>query len=133
MLEWKTTDIKNQHTACFEETGEDLQMRQVTRQLIFFTERVGLNRITNDNRIDFWKRVNAWERVHGQCLSRRGDDDKPIMRFISLQEVQDHVGLWTNARRLTEPKFYDEIIKTILCDVDEKLANEQRACETLPT
>jgi len=132
-LDYSTAGIANANTVCFEELNEEIKMRQITRQLIFFTERVGIPRITKDNYVDFWVRVNAWERVNGHAMFFMGDDDKPVGRYVTLQEVRDHVGLSTNARKLTDSKFHADILGVILQEVSELLVTQKRECETLPT
>ena len=131
MLDWSLKNVTNQSTVCFCDDGTGIQMQAVTRQLIFFTERIGMSRITIENHVEFWKRANTWERVHGHCLFVTDADDKPVGCFISLHDVKVHVGLSTNARRLTEHKFYDEIIEALVQDVEVNLRSEREKCELL--
>lgn len=132
-LEYKLGGIANESKVCFEEFREEIKMRALTRQLIFHTERIGVPVITKDNAIDFWKRVNAWERTNGCVLYGPDTELKPEGRFITLAEVSDHIGLRTNARRLSETKFYKEILAVIVGQVDDRLELEKEKCIVLST
>jgi hypothetical protein len=127
-LNWSIRDIADYENACFEtadrdnpgrgvKKGEQL-MRPVTNTLIWATIPVGIGRITEANYQTFALRLRLYEQLFGAFLRRRVDvngqevedpfDDRPgrwVDRRITAAEVKAHIGLSTNASRLTTAQF----------------------------
>jgi hypothetical protein len=82
-LTFDLTRIKN---------SEEIVDSPITEAVIWATTATGINEITEQNYEDFYKRVNAGERVFGTFLTHEG---KPV--FLKLEDIQRLVGLQTNA------------------------------------
>lgn len=85
-LTFDLTEIKDQ-TACF---GEDGQMRDVTRALVFAQLFICMGGvITDKNRYEVFRRISVYETCFGTMLSSGIK--------ITYDDVVRHVGLKTNA------------------------------------
>ena len=69
----------------------------LTNCFIWATMSVGMGTITKENHGEFWLRLNLLERIRGPFISKKteeGEGWEP--RFITLEEVEAHIGLGTN-------------------------------------
>ena len=107
-LDWDITKVKNRSELCFEIVNERKTLRQITEHLIWLTELIGVPVITEDNYMDFWRRVYIYERLHGNRIFVRNADEILVGQPITMLQVWEHIGLRTNARRLTDSKFEKE-------------------------
>ena len=108
-LNWNLTQIENSDTLCWipstEEKGK-VQMHGVTEVLIWSTMLVGFSKITEKNYKDFHRRLKEWEVLQGGMLMFWEKDKKtPSNRMPTLQEVQAHIGLTTNASTKTNRQW----------------------------
>lgn len=90
-LDWRIDGIKD-----FEELKSNWSL---TEALIWATLSVGIGQITERNFEVFHGRLSLIERLNGSFLLQGGDQ-----RYITLEEVKRHIGLWTNATFGIEPK-----------------------------
>lgn len=73
---------------------------------VFATMAVGINRVTEDNCLDFYKRVNFYERLNGAYRFGTDTDTgetSPVM--FSAEDVVRLIGLKTNASPMTLAQF----------------------------
>lgn len=97
-LNFSFTDIKDVVNTCFQEYNPETDRgthRQVTETLIFATMPVGINRITEDNYELFFTRLTL---VYWSIAQK-------VPEGVTLEEVKKHIGLSTNASRLTDAAF----------------------------
>ena len=87
----------------FDDEGNELgYIAQVLDTLIWATLSVGLSDITEKNWKDFYTRM----KIMGKDRSLlRKDKNGRYTVPISAQEVKDHIGLTTNATKLTKLQF----------------------------
>ena len=108
-LNWDLTQIKNSETLCWTPSKEEegkFQMHGVTEVLIWSTMLVGFSKITEKNYKDFHRRLIEWEVVAGGMLMFwEKDKETPSNRMPTLQEVQAHIGLTTNASTKTNRQW----------------------------
>lgn len=91
-LHWDLTKIQNHETKCWDGTGDDAKMNEVTNALIWFTLFVGIQDINEKTLLDFWGRV---------CIIQAdGKSGK-----LTFEHVVSHMGLHTNATPQTYSKF----------------------------
>jgi hypothetical protein len=76
----------------------------ITDALIWATMSVGMNEITNSNWREFYSRAYMIQTIHGGWIIEKGKT-----RFVTPQEVKDHIGLYTNATNYTAAKFKSNI------------------------
>lgn len=91
-LHWNATGVKNH-----EALHEDAMEWAVTNSLIWATMAIGINRITEENYIDFFARMSFFY----ASTSHSSD--------ITVADVKRRIGLSTNASPLTELQFVKSV------------------------
>lgn len=76
----------------------------ITNALIWGTMSVGMNSITEANWQEFYTRAYMIQTIYGGWIS----DDGQI-RFVTPQEIREHIGLGTNANNLSNAKFKENM------------------------
>ena len=89
---------------------------QVLDHLIWACSSVGMSDITEDNWKDFYTRMKIMGK--DRSLLRR-DKNGGYTVPISAQEVKDHIGLTTNATRLTKLQFLKRTYRVVHGNVRE--------------
>lgn len=74
--------------------------RAVLNALIWSTLAVGFSSITKKNYKKFYARLTALEHLKGAYLYKK---DKP--RYITLDDIEMWIGLWTNADNISASQF----------------------------
>jgi hypothetical protein len=124
-LHWRIDDVKNFDEFCYEERvplpsegGGDKpvsMLRSGTKQLIFATMVVGMCLISKKNFKEFWFRLHLYESLFGTFrLEEDGDQ-----LFYLLPDVQDHIGLVTNATTVPFAKWSKQVKETYLERIKE--------------
>ena len=97
--------------------GKVFDIQPITKHLVYETMIVGLGEITENN-IDEWLiRMRLAEKLYGTSLMIR--DDKGVVKpyHITIEDLERHIGLWTNASRLKRKEFVNNCISGILRDI----------------
>ena len=85
-----------------DKTESDLNV--VAKSLVFISMFVGINKITEDNYLEFWRRVDVYQKVYGTMFQiSDGDGWNPY--FLTEDDVKNHIGMSTNASPITKQKF----------------------------
>ena len=113
-LDFNYGQIKDWENVCFH-PGENGEMKVLTSSLIWATMAVGINKITEKNALDFYKRVNAFERIFD---AYRTSAEGPV--YFTLEEIRQHIGLYTNASPLTEAEFRKNLFLRHSQEIDYK-------------
>ena len=145
-LHWNLGDIADYKAVCFIDAKVDQPMdgikkgervmSPVTNALIWATIPVGLGGITEQNYATFALRLRAIENAFGAFLQKPVDAEgnevttneavvKWVDRRITLAEVKAHIGLGTNASRLTDAKFKAELAARMLREAGHSVSHEQ--------
>lgn len=99
-LTWDLTEIKDSQKICWipatDEEGK-VEMGALTTTLIWATIFVGMNRITEKNSKEFHKRLIECEIIQGRGMLIEHNELDKKTRQPTLEEVQSHIGLKTNA------------------------------------
>lgn len=116
-LRYDLTKIEDYKSRCYrvakDENGEELKndhgapiwvVNPLTEHIIFMTMNVGIGEINKRTAQDFYNRVLFYERVFDS--PRRVDGER---RFISAAEVKKHIGLSTNASRMSKKEFINHV------------------------
>lgn len=88
------------------------KVNAVTYCIEFGCMMVGIDKITDKNWKEFWTRLHMMELSSGSLL--RGDN-----LFISIESVRAHIGLVTNASRMSKAEFKKNVAR-ILRDKAER-------------
>jgi len=115
-LTWDLTEVVDSEKLCWvpskDEEGK-VEMGAVTNTLIWATMLVGMNIITEKNSKEFHKRLIEFEIVHGSGMLVDHSDPEKKERQPTLEEVQAHVGLKTNAIRMESRKWGNNIKRMV--------------------
>lgn len=121
-LSWDLTEINDSKTVCFlpDKIDSDgtihpdrVKMNPITEVLIWSTISVGISKITEKNYSDYYRRLRALEQAGICFLQGKDEDGKDISRNPDLNEVYLHMGLSTNATKITNAKFMRNLGETI--------------------
>ena len=103
----------------FDDKGIEMgYMTEVLNSLIWATSAVGLSDITEKNWKDFYTRMKIIGK--DRSLLRR-DKNGGYTVPISAQEVNNHIGLTTNATTLTKLQFLKRAYRVVHQDIREDL------------
>ena len=95
-LHFELKNVKDFQTKCFSLMG---RINPKTEALIWTTMSVGMNKITEENYKEFHTRYTFANQLMGW------------VQDISLEDVQEHIGLWTNATERTWNQFTKIVIE----------------------
>ncbi len=127
-LNWRLSKIHDYEKLCWEpdpdapNDPERNRLKPLTNSLIWATIPVGINQITEKNFEKFFLRLSAIEQVSGTFLNEIRDD-KIVERPITLAEVKQHIGLWTNASSLTDAQFRGNLAQRAMREAQQRLKN----------
>ena len=99
-LHWDLTKIVGEDATATEDACV------ITDALIWATMHVGLNQITDENIEKFATRLTVWERTVGASVINA--DGTPA--YITFIELQQRIGLATNASALTDAAFRKKVM-----------------------
>lgn len=105
-LDFDLTKIANRQTLCFDAEGI---MTARTESLIWATMIVGIDAITESNYREFFTRLRMSERAVESLLV--GEGRQPVL--CTLEEVRAHIGLSTNAARLSKSQFAKRLCENL--------------------
>ena len=126
-LTFNLTEISNYKEKCYRpiEGEEDKsELKGVTHSLIFLTVAIGMGSITKVNLHEFTKRVMILQRVHGEWLHFWEDGEK-VRVYITPQDIRMHLGMTTNASRMTLVQFRKSVFE-LLTESARSLEEELR-------
>lgn len=98
MLNYNFTEVKNIELVK-KESG-------ITEALIWGTMAIGMREITEANHEEFYKRIHMVEETRGTWTTQGG---KP--KFITLQDVENRIGLYTNASTFSRRQLEKNLAK----------------------
>lgn len=110
-LNWNIEKVKDAKNLCFEETEDGKKrMAIVTETLIFATQWVGIDKITERNYEEFYYRLFLADASWGGSIKT-----KDLSNITpSLNDVKAHIGLWTNACSFPRTEFLKRLRKRVL-------------------
>lgn len=94
-LNWSIEKVKD-----WKKKQRKQRNRAVLNAIIWSTLVIGFNSITEKNYKKFYARLTAMEHLNGAYLYK---GDKPA--YITLEEVQMWIGLWTNGDNTSASDF----------------------------
>lgn len=87
--------------------GNPEKWHPVAEQLAFVTMVIGMREITDKNAEKFAQRLSLYQRITGPLI-RFGDGTKA---YITLEDVEQHIGMATNASALTDAQFAKHMVE----------------------
>lgn len=91
----------------------------VTQALIWITLPIDIGQITEKNWREFYKRVYAYERLRGP-FNREEIDGVVVDKYITAQDVYDHIGLSTNVGYKKSSSWASRLFNMIDDDVNHE-------------
>ena len=86
-----------------------------TETLIMSMMAVGMDAITTKNAAEYWTRLSMIERCNGAWRASFVDG-KRVSVYFTADDVLAHVGLTSNASRLTKSQFLARLYDVRMCD-----------------
>jgi hypothetical protein len=83
----------------YKEDGVTYEMEQPLQTVIFLTMSIGLNEVTEKNKVQFFNRLKFME--GGTPIMRLNDEPHPF----TMDMVEECIGLTTNAGTMTKAQF----------------------------
>lgn len=108
-LNWNVSNVRNSETVCFIGKDDERELREVTRSLIFLTMPVGINEITARNADEFIWRLEVIKMLDA---AEYGEPSRHSS-WPGSDDVRAHIGLNTNASRVSEAKFLANWAKSL--------------------
>lgn len=114
-LTWDVSTIKNQdflttHPADRAKRAADpsakVRWNPITETLVWHSMICGFGRIAESNWQEVYQRIHFYEQAVGALVAHH--ETGP--RYITPQDVFDHIGLRTNASTLTKAKFASKVM-----------------------
>ena len=96
--------------------GEE-RLNDVTNMLIFVSMVTGIREITEANSEEVFTRIRMSETIHGGYFS----DGNGGYRNVTLKEIEDHIGLKTNATDISKAKFNGSMNKQMREKIDREV------------
>ena len=106
----KVFDWKKNYPFEFDQDGES-NMNPVTETLIFTSMSTGIPEITTENAEEVFTRIRMLEMLYGPMVRVPGPARS--MRAITLEDVENHVGLKTNTVPITQKLFNNTTIRSM--------------------
>lgn len=130
-LRWSIDSIDNYKEKCWVETDDgQYTLHFVTDGLIWSLFFVDIGRITEDNWREVYARIHMYEKVDGAYLYEVTDDGMQD-RYITPQDVYDHIGLSVNVAD-NKAKFKKKIWGVLEDSAKRELKSWEREQENAP-
>lgn len=121
-LNWNLQDIENWEEKCQRENAAgETSLSATTEVLLFVTMSIGMHEITRGNCEEFFRRVMLYEEVYRPL--RKNPDGEGV--YFSFKEIEDHIGLLTNAAPFSKAKFKGVVLEAL----EQKAKRRVRATE----
>jgi len=139
-LTWDLTKIKDSDKVCWIETDEKndkgepvYDMNPITNVMIWGSMFIGMDIITEKTYKEFHKRLIEMEIVTGEgMLTRESGDDTATYRDTrqpTLEEIQLHIGLKTNASRMESRKWGSNLRRIVKEEAEKRIRKMEQTHE----
>lgn len=120
-LVWELKEVEDWKTLCYVDDGEGKEvLNPITNMLIWASLLVGIDKITPKNAKEFWYRMLSWQTLTGSGWLEDGNGN---VIEVTMEMIEAHMGLKTNASTLDKRKFNSKLI-SILEETVQKRAKE---------
>jgi hypothetical protein len=91
--------------------------------LVIMTMSIDMGSITEKNWTEFYRRVNAMERLMGAHRRRKNDEDEWENVYFTPAEVKAHIGLQANVAKTTDAQWRKRLMEMHRRGVDAAISN----------
>jgi hypothetical protein len=116
----KCKDVQDACTSPFDSN----EWHPVGNTIVWATMALGMSRITEENKAEFWARLDVYQRAVGGLMN--SGEGKTL--WLTKADVERYVGLWTNASTKNSAAFW-KVIKRLYADRYEGKTKEKSAFE----
>ena len=112
-LNWNIADIKDYKEKChikikegergYVEGETNYRLHDMIDRLIWRTIHIGIREITEKNCEQFYSRCKLFEIVYL---------GSPDYKYTTLEDIKNHIGLWTNASTYTKSQFVKNLTES---------------------
>lgn len=120
-LNWDLGNIKNFKSVCWNDDGS---FNEETELLIFYTMNLGMGLITESNVDKFILRFRMYEVLFGMSKWRNVDGER--INAISDTLIRNHIGLRTNASKISDAEFNKKMLKQLVREAEATSENMNR-------
>ena len=120
-LNWNLGDIENFKSVCW---NDDESFNEETELLIFYTMNLGMGLITESNVNKFILRFRMYEVLFGMSKWRNVDGER--INAISDTLIRKHIGLRTNASKISDAEFNKKMLKQLVREAEATSENMNR-------
>lgn len=123
-LDWSVKNVKDYQTRCWITLEEDWPSRllkagdevvsPVTETLVWLTVTTGIPEITEATAAEFFARARIIEATYGAMMSERRPSGEIVDKPLTAEDVYNHIGLYTNASKMTKAVFTKNIYDVLL-------------------
>lgn len=138
-LKWDITTIGHHETKCWTETEDGKALNFVTAALLWACVSVDMQEITIANYGEFYTRylmicaANGGKLVFPSSTSSPifpdADDDNLVFPGLTLQDIKDHAGLWTNVSTKTRAQFNEKVAGVLRDQAERAFRYEEKGIE----
>lgn len=110
-LNWDVTKVKDHEeiTTRYDEAGKP-NWSYITLELVNVTQAVGISKITVKNADEFYFRMSLWMNFHSSFYL----NSKMHTVILTLQDVKNHIGMFTNAPDYPRTEFLKRLFKHVV-------------------
>lgn len=114
-LNWSLENVEN---------GQELasNMDATTESIIWYTMLIGMPSITEDNAVEFYKRVAFYEKLFGSNVYHIDENNNRVSDYITIDDINKHIGLRTNASTITATKYRNHIVQQFFKEIEPRTA-----------
>jgi hypothetical protein len=94
------------------------RLNPVTNALIWGTMTIDIGQITEKNWKEVYRRIRAYERLVGAINQYYKPDGTHYPRYVTAQDVYDHIGLRTNVATRTSAQWASRLLHMTDADVE---------------
>ncbi len=118
-LNYDISKVKNYKNRCYHQRDDGLYLEPKTEHAVFMTMHIGMGEITEKNYQEFHRRLAMWSEIL---------DGKPC--FLSIEDVQNLIGLETNSNSMSRPSFNARIMRIKEREMDAQARIRQQEAST---
>lgn len=111
----KITTLLDENSKPVLDKNGEIQWNPVTQVIALASQWIGIARITNSNYEEVYARMLVYDKTFGGTLI---NDEKNVT--LSLQDVMDHIGMYTNGDSFSRTEFWKRIKKRAISRVKDK-------------
>jgi hypothetical protein len=104
---WDVKNVKNRDEVCSVKDGDRTIWHPVTEGIGFYMLTLGIDHLEEKNVEEFFNRMTLADTTFGAPIMNTTEGPY----YISKEELRQHIGMRSNASRLTKQQFHKNLIQ----------------------